>query len=87
MNVRVTIAELRGLVHDMIKSAKQLLDDMLLFGMNRPCITLKSLEDMMTKEECDFSIMREPLNRLGKGYRLMLSLMKLVTSDKKTAER
>ncbi len=67
----------------LLASVEELLDDMLLFGMNRPRIDLKSLEDMMTKDECGFSIMQKPLNRLGEGYRLMLSLMKLATQNKR----
>ena len=44
---------------------------------------MKSLSDMMMKTECGFSIMQEPLNWLGEGYRLMLSLMKMATLNKK----
>jgi len=73
----------REAYHDHGWRLEELLDDMLLFGMNRPRIDLKSLEDMMTKDECGFSIMQKPLNRLGEGYRLMLSLMKLATQNKR----
>jgi len=83
MNVRVMIAGFPELVHGVIKSAGELLDDRLLFGMNRPSIHLKSLRDAMTKDERGFSVLKEPLNHLGDGYRLMLSLMKLATPDKR----
>lgn len=41
----------RELFHGVIKSAEEMLDDTLLFGMNRSHIDLK-LEDMITKDEC-----------------------------------
>src|SRR5947207_522135 len=83
MNTRVIIAGFRGLIHDVIKSAGELLYDRLLFEMNRSSIHLKSLRDAMTKDECDFSVMKKPLNRLEDEYHLILNLMKLVTSDKR----
>ena len=37
----------------------------------------------MIKDQCGFSLMQEPLNRIEEGYRWMLSLVKLITPDKK----
>ena len=83
MNIKVIITRFQELIHDIIKSAKKLLNDILFFEMNRSYIDLKSLKDIMTKNKYNFSIIQNLLNHLEKRYHLILSQMKLMISNKR----
>ena len=51
--------------------------------MNRSQMDLKSLKDVMIKDECDFSIMENPINHLKDEISLDVESHEIGTANKK----
>ena len=82
-DIYITVDWFHRFVEGVLKSAEELMSRTLMFGLDIPKIDLNGLKDCMTKEEAGFSLMKQPINRLGDGYQFMLNLVQLATPDKR----
>ena len=81
-NIACTVEGFKHFTHGVIKSACDLLYNVLLFGQSQLKIDLNSLKDRMTNRHPGFSLLSEPLNQLSDGPKYMLSLVKQAPGEK-----
>jgi hypothetical protein len=81
-NTRITIAQFKSFVHEIIREAKDILHEHLFFGVRRMNLDLVNMVDRMAKMEHGFLLMDIAGNRLGVGLKYMSAALQSASQEK-----